>query len=160
MDLLDRLLGHDEWMTRQLLEHCRALTEPQLHQPFDLGHTTLYQTFDHIIRNVEVWTDLMRARPARSHTETQSLEALLARHVAASTDFGDLARSLRDTQRWDELWLDVLDHPPQPKTYGGVVAHVLTHSQIHRGEILHILSRLGVPDLIEGDVLSWEAQAR
>jgi uncharacterized damage-inducible protein DinB len=72
----------------------------------------------------------------------------------------DLARSLREAQRWDELWLDVLDNPPRQKTYGGAVAHVLTHSHIHRGEILHMLSRLGVPNLIEGDVLSWESQAR
>ena len=59
-----------------------------------------------------------------------------------------------------ELWLDVLDNPPRQKTYGGAVAHVLTHSHIHRGEILHMLNRLGVPNLIEGDVLSWESQAR
>lgn len=160
MDLLDRWLGHAEWTTRQLLEHGRSLTEAQWHQPFDLGHTTLYQTFDHLIGNVETWTDLMRGRSSPPRTEAQSLEALLARHSAASADFNDLARSLREGHRWDELWLDVLDNPPRQKTYGGAVAHVLTHSHIHRGEILHMLNRLGVPNLIEGDVLSWESQAR
>lgn len=158
MDLLDRLLGHDEWTTRQLLGHCQALTETQWHQPFDVGHITLYETFDHIIGNVEVWTDLMRARPTSARDQAQSLAGLLARHAAASAAFADLARSIRDAHRWDELWLDVLDNPPKHKTYGGAIAHVLTHTHIHRGEILHILSRLGVPNLIEGDVLSWEAQ--
>jgi hypothetical protein len=28
---------------------------------------------------------------------------------------------------------------------------------MHRGEILHMLERLGIQGLIEGDVLSWEA---
>jgi uncharacterized damage-inducible protein DinB len=27
----------------------------------------------------------------------------------------------------------------------------------HRGEVLHMLSRLGLTDLPEGDLLSWEA---
>jgi uncharacterized damage-inducible protein DinB len=159
MDLLDRLLGHDEWTTRQLLEHGRSLTEAQWHQPFDLGHTTLYQTFHHIIGNVETWTDLMRARPTFTRDVTPSLAVLLARHHAASADFGELARSIRDAQRWDERWLDVLDDPPRLKTYGGAIAHVLTHNHIHRGEIMHMLSHLGVPNVIEGDVLGWESQA-
>ena len=30
MDLLDRLLGHDAWTTRQLLLLCRGLTDEQL----------------------------------------------------------------------------------------------------------------------------------
>ena len=160
MDLLDRLLGHDQWTTRQLLDHCRSLTEAQWQQPFDLGHTTLYQTFHHIIGNVEVWTDLMRARPIYARDKTSSLEILRARHAAASADFGDLARSVRDAGRWDELWLDVADNPPRHKTYGGAIAHVLTHNHIHRGEIMHMLNHLGVPDVIEGDVLSWESQAQ
>lgn len=160
MDLLDRLLGHDEWTTRRLLEQGRSLTEAQWQQAFDLGHTTLYQTFQHIIGNVEAWTDLMRARPLYARDKTQSLEALLARHAAAAADFGDLARSIRDSGRWDELWLDVEDDPPRQKTYGGAIAHVLTHNHIHRGEIMHMLSHLGVPEVIEGDVLSWEAQTR
>ena len=160
MDLLDRLLGHDQWTTLQLLEHCRSLTEAQWQKPFDLGHTTLYQTFHHIIGNVEIWTDLMRARPTYTRDKTPSLETLLVRHAAASADFGDLARSVRDAGRWDELWLDVADDPPKQKTYGGAIAHVLTHNHIHRGEIMHMLTHLGVPDVIEGDVLSWESQAR
>ena len=32
MDILDRLLGHDAWTTRQLLLRCRGLTDEQLDQ--------------------------------------------------------------------------------------------------------------------------------
>ena len=55
------------------------------------------------------------------------------------------------------LWTETLDEPPQRKTYGGAITHVLIHNAQHRSEILHLLQRLGVPDLPEGDVLSWEA---
>jgi uncharacterized damage-inducible protein DinB len=51
----------------------------------------------------------------------------------------------------------VLDQPPRPKTYAGTILHVITHDHMHRAEIFHMLQRLGVPGVIEGDVLSWEA---
>jgi uncharacterized damage-inducible protein DinB len=59
MDVLDRLLGHDRWTTTQLLERCRELRVEQWTQSFDLGHQTLAVTFQHMIGNVRVWTDLM-----------------------------------------------------------------------------------------------------
>ena len=60
MDLLDRLLAHDAWTTRQLLLRSRDLTDAQLDRPFDIGHETLRRTFVHIIGNMEVWTDLLQ----------------------------------------------------------------------------------------------------
>jgi uncharacterized damage-inducible protein DinB len=58
----------------------------------------------------------------------------------------------------DERYTDYLDNPPTQKTFGGTILHVLTHTTIHRSELMHLLQRLGVPDLIEGDALSWEAR--
>ena len=57
MDLLDRLLEHDRWTTRQVLTICRTLAQEQLQQPFDLGPGTIDETLRHLIRNVQVWTD-------------------------------------------------------------------------------------------------------
>jgi len=54
MDLLDRLLGHDAWTTRQLLLCCRGLTDAELDREFDIGHRTVRATLLHIIRNDEV----------------------------------------------------------------------------------------------------------
>jgi uncharacterized damage-inducible protein DinB len=160
MDLLDRLLGHDAWTTRHILLCCRELTEPQLLQPFEIGHGSVLATFDHLIGNVVVWTDLMVARPVRPWPAQRTLESLIERQAAAADEFTQLARSVRDANRWDAEWVDVLDKPPQRKTFGGAIAHVLTHSHVHRGEILHMLARLGVQDLIEGDALSWEQRHR
>jgi hypothetical protein len=41
MDLLDRLLGHDAWTTRQILECCHELPPTQLRQPIDAAHETV-----------------------------------------------------------------------------------------------------------------------
>jgi uncharacterized damage-inducible protein DinB len=163
VDILDRLLGHDEWTTRQLMLRCRELTDAQLDQPFDVGPGSVRATLAHVIGNVEVWSDLMQGRPARMHqagpARAPSLDGLIERHTAAMADFAALARRIRDTDRLDDTWLDILDDPPRLKTYGGAITHVLTHDMQHRAEILHMLARLGVENLPEGDALSWEQQA-
>ncbi len=41
---------------------------------------------------------------------------------------------------------------------GGGITHILTHSMHHRAQVLYMLRRVGVVDLPEGDVLSWESQ--
>jgi uncharacterized damage-inducible protein DinB len=111
-----------------------------------------------MIGNVEVWTDLMAGRPVRQMPkEKQSMDELLQRYEVAFSDFAQVARGIRDARRLNELYTDVLDQPPQQKSYAGTILHVITHDHMHRAEMLHMLERLGVPGLIEGDVLSWEA---
>jgi uncharacterized damage-inducible protein DinB len=162
MDLLDRLLQHDLWTTQQLLERYRGLTPAQRAQPFDIGHQTLDGTFQHMLGNVRVWTDLMLARPVQATPErpTAPVDELLAAWNDAYKDFAALARRITAAGRLDETFLDVLDQSPRSKTFGGAIAHVITHNMQHRGEIMHMLARLGIINIIEGDVLSWEYQTR
>jgi uncharacterized damage-inducible protein DinB len=161
LDLLDRLLEHDAWTTRRVLEFAGTLSEEQLDQDFDIGHRTVRETVIHMIDNIEVWTDLMVARPVReTETDRQSIFELRRRYDAAFSDFTQVARELRDAQRLNDTYMDVLDQPPQQKSYAGTILHVITHDHMHRAEILHMLERLGTHGLIEGDVLGWEATLR
>jgi uncharacterized damage-inducible protein DinB len=162
MDLLDRLLGHDIWTTQQLLLICHGLTDEQLDREFDIGHRTLRATLLHIVRNVEVWSDLMSGQPVREDPGPlgRSIPALSARLDVAGTDLSRVARAVAQCEGWDEKWVDYLDDPPTEKTYGGAIAHVITHSMHHRAQLLYLLRRSGVQDLPEGDVLSWEHRAR
>ena len=164
MDILERLLGHDAWTTRKVLLLCQPLTAEQLDRDFDLGHRTLRATWVHLIGNIEVWTALMAGGPVmlppRPPAWAASPASLLAAWEEAIAAFVALARDLAAAGRLDETYVDTLDTPPRRKTFGGTIAHLVTHDMHHRGEILHILQRLGVPDLPEGDVLSWEAAQR
>jgi uncharacterized damage-inducible protein DinB len=158
MDLLDRLLGHDAWTTRQLLLLSQGLTDEQLDREFDIGHRTLRATLLHIIRNVEVWSDLLAGRPVPvDPSEQRSVSALLTRLDRAAANLATVARAVAARHGWDERWIDPLDGIE--KTYGGGIAHVITHSMHHRAQVLYLLRRLGVAGLPEGDVLSWEQQA-
>ncbi len=161
MDLLDRLLAHDVWSTRQLLGSASALTDTQLDQRFDLDQRSLRECFEHIVENMEIWHDLMAGVAVRDEAEpaASSIPAMLARLSLAGRDFAALARTIAREQRWDAVYTDVLDDPPTTKTYGGTIAHLITHSMHHRAQAMYMLQRLGIHDHIEGDVLSWESQA-
>jgi uncharacterized damage-inducible protein DinB len=163
MDLLDRLLEHDAWTTRLLLERSAELTPAQLDQDFDIGHRTVRATLAHIIRNVEAWGDVMSGMPVRANLgaepDGRSIAGMTARLDAAAADLATVARAVAGRDGWDERWIDTLDDPPSEKSYGGAIAHVITHSMHHRAQVLYMLKRLGVADLPEGDVLSWEHRA-
>ena len=160
MDMLDRLLGHDEWTTAQLLQRCRELTPTQFAQSFDIGHEGLKATLEHMIGNVEVWTDLMAGTIGDNGSAPagNDIDSLIRRHKASYARFAALARQIRDADKINALWTDVLDQPPTEKTYGGAILHVITHNMHHRSEVLHMLARLGLTNLPEGDLLGWEKQ--
>ena len=94
MDLLDRLLEHDRWTTRQVLAICSTLPPEQLHQPIAIGHGTIDETLRHMIRNVQVWTDLMCTRPIRPRdpVEHAGIVELAEIFETSYTDFADSAR--------------------------------------------------------------------
>lgn len=159
MDLLDRLLAHDVWTTRRLLELCRDLGDDTLDREFDVGHRSLRATFDHVVHNVEVWSALMTGEPIEPEAD-RSVDGLLARLDVASRRLARVARDVRDRRAWDERWVDHLDDPPREKPYGTAIAHVLTHSMHHRDQLLYLMRLSGARDLPEGDVFSWERATR
>jgi uncharacterized damage-inducible protein DinB len=148
MDLLDLLLDHDRWATARLLDASGGLTDAQLDREFDVGHRTLRATFGHMIFNVPFWTAFLAGQPA-----DRSLAALSDHHARASAAFARVARRLRDEQRLGDTFVD---HFGVRKSCGGTILMVVEHNEGHRFEALHILERLGVPDLPEVDLGVWE----
>ena len=164
MDLLDLLLDHDRWATRRLLDATGGLTEAQLDQEFDIGHRTLRETFGHMLFNVPFWTAfLVGGQPADggysadAQPDDRSLAALIDHHERAYAAFASVARRLRDEQRLDDTFVD---HFGGRMTFSGAIIHIVLHDAEHRSEVLHILARLGVPDLPELDHALWDQTAR
>jgi len=164
MDLLQRLLEHDIWTTRQLLMQSKALTDAELDREFDVDERTLRECFVHMIQAMEIWNDLIYERPVRTKAElnakSRSLDGLLDRVDEAGRDLAVIARRVADGNRWDDVFTDVLDVPPRKKTFGGAIAHVITHDMHHRAQAMYMMEQLGIRDHIEGDVLGWEMRAQ
>jgi uncharacterized damage-inducible protein DinB len=159
MALLDLLLDHDHWATRQLLNASGGLTDAQMDHAFDIGHRTLRETFGHMIFNVPFWTAFLDERPvengpsADAQPADRSLAALIDHHERAHAAFATAARQLRDEQRLDKTFVD---HYGVRKSFGGTILMVVEHNVEHRAEALHILQRLSVPDLPEVDLGVWD----
>lgn len=157
MDVLDRLLEHDDWGTANLLEMSQRLTDAQLDQSFDIGHRTLRATLEHIVYYVEFWTGLMTSQPIADPPRNDSpVLALIDRHKRTYPDFEAFARRIRDEQRLEDTFLD---HYGGEMTFGGAILHVVLHDAEHRTEAVHILQRLDAPDLpdvVEIDHGLWD----
>lgn len=160
MDMLDRFLAHDLATTQEFLYIGLDLTDEQMDRVFDAGWGTLRKTFDHMISNIEVWTDLMMERPVRSVSEEVSARQLLDRLERSYAEFAEFARRIEREGRLDDLWTDVLDKPPTRKSFGGGIGHVITHNMHHRAEVMHMMHRLGLKDIPEGDLMGWDMHNR
>ena len=158
MDIIDRLLAHDIWTTRQLLMACKSLPDPSLDQEFDIDQGSLRKTFVHMIENLEIWTDLICERPVQRR-KGNTISELLDRLGLAGRDFANVTRKIVREQRFDDCFLDTLDQPPRLKTYGGAIGHVITHNMHHRAQVMFLMEKVGLKEHIEGDLLSWESSS-
>ena len=155
--MLTRFLHYDRDVTVELLNLCETLPDTLIDQKVDIGHGSLRGIFGHLVRNVETWTALMRGRPVvPRYPETPNMSELLSRFIAAQTDFAELALATQAAGLINDTWADVLDHPPQQKTFGGAIGHVLTHNVHHRAGVMHVFRSLGVTGVPEADMMYWD----
>ncbi|HWV23954.1 MAG TPA: DinB family protein [Thermomicrobiales bacterium] len=154
MDILERLLEHDQWATSQVLAKAQPLTRDQLDREFDIGHRTLWRTIDHILTAREGWVALMTRVPPPEHPESRPIAYQIERHERLTPAFNDLARHLRDEGRFDDTFEDFYG---EPTTFGSGILQSILHNEGHRTEAVHILTRLGIPgEELEFDYGLWD----
>ncbi len=108
---------------------------------------------------MEGHTDLIMGRTAcGAYRDDGSVAGMLQRLTIVAKDLAEFAARVEREGRADEM----VTNPGNGnrRSLGGVIAHLITHSMHHRAQVLYILEQLGVQDVIEGDALGWEAQAR
>lgn len=157
MDLLDRLLVHDEWATAHLLAFSRDLTDDQLDREFDIGHRTLRRTYEHIIFITDFWTRVMTGSPITPPTTGRTIPELEVEHPRVYATFARFARQIRDEGRLGDLFTD---HHGEQMSFEGAILHLILHGDEHRTEAVHILHRLDVGDVPEVDHGLWDFVVR
>lgn len=160
MGLTRRLLAHDAWATRVLLDRCRSLPAEQFHARFDIGPGSLHDTFRHIVGAVRRWTDRLADRPLRPRLEESGPYApdeLLALLDEAAREFAEMALRIEQHGRLDESLQAPLVGAFTP---GTAIVHVAAHGVHHRAQVLNMLRRLGATDLPDVDPISWEQRTR
>lgn len=154
MDILERLLDHDQWATKQVLARAATLTDEQLDQEFDIGHCTIRDTIDHIVAAREGWTARMTLVPPPEHPDARPIAYQADRFARAHDAFAEVSLRISDEGRMDDTFKD---HYDIQATYGSAILMNILHSEGHRNEIVHMLTRLGLPpDELEFDYGLWD----
>ncbi len=164
MDLTDRLLDHDRFVTEQLLAAAATLDAAALDEPirpgnvvlpFDGTEASVRAMLDRLVFTKQVWLAAIAGEPFPADRDT-TLEGLQRRWEAAGPAFVDRFRRVRDDGDWDAAFVDALCEPPESFTFGGVLGHVLTFSA-HRREVLAAcLTELGASGVPATDPHTWE----
>ena len=164
MDISDRLIDHDVWLTRRMLERARNLTDEQLDAPvatpqnplpFESAEGTLREALNRLVFTKEVWLAAVGHRSYPDEPD-KSVAGMLDRLDSAFLEFAELVRQVRDEHRWDEMFVDTSCDPHERFSYGGMIAHVITFSAFRRSAALKIMEKLGISDLGYGDPIEWE----
>ncbi len=163
MDLSDRLVEHDNWLTERLLVCAGQLAEEELDEPVTLNPPTLAFSdaspslramLDRLVLAKEMWVASIsgRALPATADT---SIEGMRRRLCEAGEAFAELVRDIRRRNAWDTAYVDSTQHPPNTNTFGASVAHVLAWDAARREIVAGALTARGV-DLAALDPVQWE----
>ncbi len=162
-DLLGRLLGHDAWATRVLLERCRDLTPQQFTQTFDIGPGSLHDTLLHVVGALGRWADRIGERPLGDRIEDtkgpRTPDEIITLLEAGASAFRETAAGVLQEDRLDEMMEFVLPDQRFTFTRGTAIVHVITHGAHHRAQVLNMMRRLGLDDLPDLDAIEWELTA-
>jgi AraC-like DNA-binding protein len=167
MDLTDRLVQHDAWLTHRLLVSAKTLTDEQLDRhleglrnplPFEAEGDCLRSVLTRLVETKEIWVAAVEGLSMPDQAAA-TMDQLLSRLDLAGAAFANIVLRVRDEGRWDETFVDALCAPAETFTYGGMTAHVLTFSAYRRQVALKIMEEMGVTGLGYGDPIEWERQS-
>lgn len=165
MDLIDRMLEHDQWTVGQMLDLAGRLTDEQLDAPIDIGietiedsNVTLRGVLASLVDTKERWIAAVEGREVPPQDD-KSIAGLKRRYADAGREFVRLFQDARRRGEEDVTFIDATCDPPESFTYGGVIAHVLNFSAFRRTLALSAFWEFGVRDLGTGDPRNWEPAA-
>jgi len=163
MDLTDRMLDHDLWLTRQLIDAAAGLPEAQIDEPNPVAPPTaafhedapsIRSMLNRLVFTKEMWAAAIEGRTFVENEDT-SIDSLRRRLDESGSEFRRLVVEVRDRGDWDTAFVDATCDPPESFSYGGAVAHVLTWNA-HRRQILAGTLRERGLVVEDADPIRWE----
>jgi len=163
MDLTDRLVDHDNWLTDRLLVAASQLTDPELDEPivlsppsvaFNNPAPSLREMLDRLVLAKEMWIASIAGHEAAPSSDT-SILGMRLRLRGAGAAFAELVSDIRQRNAWDTAYVDATQRPPHTNTFGASIAHVLAWDAARREIVAGALTDRGI-DLISLDPIQWE----
>jgi AraC-like DNA-binding protein len=164
MDLTDRLVEHDAWLTARLLDRAATLDDDKLDRSmrpglvvvsFEGPEPDVRTMLERLVFAKEVWTAAIGGRDFPT-PGARTIAALQERQAAVQPQFTALVRRIRDRGEWDDVFVDALCTPPVSFTFGSVIASILTYAAIRRQIVIDVLGELGVEAVESNEPIDWE----
>ena len=163
MDIIERLLAHDAWLTRRMLERARTLSDEQLDRPvlaedpYGVTETTLRSSLNRLVFTRERWLAAFTgATFPPFETTVGTMDEAIARLDAVEHRFADYVAGIEREGRWDESFRDQTCEPGETFVFGSAIAHVITFQAQRRAATLEAFRRLGIDEFGYGDPIEWE----
>lgn len=161
MEIVDRMLAHDTWLTRQMLERARSLPDEALDRvvlaedPYRVTEQTLRASLHRLVWTRERW---LAAFTGEEFPEISAggIDDMIRQLDALDPKFSKFVNEIAAGHLWDETFSDETCEPAETFTYGAAVAHVLTFQAQRRATALEAMRRLGIDELGYGDPIEWE----
>ena len=166
MDLTDRMVEHDNWLTEQLLECARGLSEEELDEPVVLNPPStafaerapsIRAMLDRLVLTKEMWTMSITGRGQQLSDDT-TIDGMLERLERAAASFAEIVRDIRMRDAWDTAFVDATSTPPRTNTFGAAISHVLAWDAARREIVAGSLHAKGI-DPVSLDPITWEHHA-
>lgn len=165
MDLTERLIEHDLWLTGELLDRAGRVSDEVLDRPIHISvegvdcDPTLRNLLISLVARKEAWGAMFAGLDIPQGTDN-SIPGLKRRWEKARQQYGGQVHRIAAEGAWETTFIDAECDPPQTFTYGGAIAHVLTFSAHRRTLALGALHDAGITDLGSGDPMRFERSAR
>ncbi len=162
MDLTERLVEHDNWLTARLIEAAEEIDDEKLDEPVELtppsrafaqAAPSIRAMLDRLVFTKEMWSAAIAGHEFRRDEDT-TLDGLKRRLNAAGSEFAGLVRDIGARGAWDTAFVDATCDPPETFTFGGAVAHALSWDAHRRQVAAAALHERGVD--VSPDPLDWE----
>jgi AraC family transcriptional regulator len=163
MDLSDRMVEHDNWLTRRMIDSAAELPEDALDERVPLDPPThafredapsIRSMLNRLVFTKEMWTAAITGRAFEESKDT-SIDGMRARLDSAGDEFARLVRDVRDRGAWDTAFVDATCEPPETFTFGAAIAHVLAWDAHRHQTVAGVLRARGV-DVALPDPIAWE----
>jgi AraC-like DNA-binding protein len=161
MKVPELMTEHHTWQVGQYLAACAGLDDAKLDEtmgcrepfPWHCPQPTLREMLGRASAYAAPWMHAINGTETDYHP--QSLEAMRAALPVNRWGFLDILRAVEADDSYYLTFVDAVCDPPVVFSYGGVIAHVLTHTAYRRAAISQHLTNLGLEFEEAMDALAW-----
>ncbi|MGE0599559.1 MAG: helix-turn-helix domain-containing protein [Dehalococcoidia bacterium] len=163
VELIIRMLEHHLWVIQECIDRARTVPVAALDQEIAISvettddSPTIRSLLSRLVGQMAMWNESISNGEYDFEIEkNEPLDSIESRLLEEGAKFLANARQFCDAGMLDETFVDALCDPPRVFTYGGMIAHVLTHAAHRRMLVVGALATAGATE-VAYDPMAWVA---